>query len=444
MNYRSFLAIFFTLYLNISQAAEKHIDKDSLPNKYAIRYDPSVLRTPGHALPIGVLIIAGPHDTTRTDGYLAGNEKWSKFHVEVDSGSFSNGKIRIKGTKDYKRADSITVSLYTRKWFLGGKGKFLFAQKIPYNYETGVSILSSGNYSRAPGDHIKFGIRTQYDNHQFTDKWAPLKKHFSDYVFGYQGVHISKSKGDLKINDDPTGFIRDQVALSAGLAKAPLLTDTLHITLDYVAAYKCTIQSTGVGHTLTVKADVFDDSIIHARLLRVAVNDAEAKRTYNYLVNTNGGSIIITSKGADGMDGRNGDDGQAGADGSMGQTTFDTETTTAPDGSVQTTTTSVQGPGGDGGSGGNGEDGKSGDNGSNGGNITVIYTAAVSPYLSIIKAVSIPGKGGSGGLGGQGGAGGNGGSGNPNGSSGLRGLDGNRGWDGTDGHAGNISFHPDN
>lgn len=403
-----------------------------------IQYDPSVLRKAGNTVPIGIVTINGNRDTTRTRGYLAGKDKWTHYRIEATGGaSFSNGKVHIKKDSTYQKGDSITLNVYTRKWLLGGKGKWLFSQKIPYNYETAIDILTTGN-SRAPGDHIQFGIRTTYDNKMFIDKWAPAKKNLKAFTFQGDGIHISSSKGDLKIDNDPTKITNDKVQLIAALKKEPAIKDTLQLTLNYIANYQCKIQSNTQGHNLYITAAADSDTLIHAQLLNLRVYDSTAKKTYNYRVNTNGGTIAISTKGADGNSGRNGFDGSPGSNGSDGITSVDVETTTDANGNPQTTTTTTQGPGGNGGNGGDGENGEDGDNGSNGGNILLTYTPATQPFLSLIHLLSIPGNGGIGGLGGHGGTGGSGGSGNPPGSSGSRGMDGRSGFDGASGKKGTI------
>ena len=414
--------------------------KDSLVQQYHLRYDHTVLRIPGQSIPIGVLTRTAKGDTAKTKGYLNGDLVWSKYKVEVQGGSFSNGKIKIAKSTRYLKGDSLTVSVYTRKWFLGGKDKWLLTKKIPYDYEDSISILTTGNIGRAPGEHVQFGIRTWYDNHQFADRWASKKTKMTGFVFAFEGTHLSKSKGDLTIEIDPKKISKDQVGLTAMLAKDSAIRDSLRIVLDYVAAYQCKVAAAGDGHALQVSADVYDDSLIHARLLRIDVKDSLAKKTYHYRVNTNGGSIAISSIGGNGLDGRDGLDGASGSMGSDGTVSLDVETTTAPDGTIQTTTNTIEGPGGDGGQGGNGEDGGDGNNGGTGGNIFIRYTPAVAAYLSLIKAVSIPGSGGSGGRGGQGGSGGTGGSGNPSGNDGLGGLSGRSGFDGAAGQKGKVVF----
>jgi hypothetical protein len=414
--------------------------KDSIVQQYRLRYDHKVLRIPGQSIPIGVLTRDAKGDTAKTKGYLGGDQGWSKYKVEVQGGSFSNGKIKIAKSTRYLKGDSLTVSVYTRKWFLGGKDKFLLTRKIPYDYEDSISILTTGNIGRAPGDHVQFGIRTWYDNHQFADRWASKKKQLTGFALAFDGTHLSKSKGDLTIEVDPEKISNDQVGLTAMLTRDSAIRDTLRIRLDYVAAYQCKVAAAGDGHTLQVSADVYDDTLIHARLLRIDVNDSLAKKTYHYRVNTNGGSMAIASIGGNGLDGRDGLDGSSGSAGSDGTVSVDVETTTNPDGTTSTTTNTTEGPGGDGGRGGDGEDGQDGDNGGNGGNIFIRYTPAVVPFLPLMKAASIPGSGGSGGRGGNGGSGGSGGSGNPPGNSGLDGMSGRSGFDGAAGQKGKVVF----
>lgn len=436
-----FLAI---LVVSMTQASAKAAaaapasatPKDSI--QYRLRYDHKALRTPGKTFSIGILTRSAKGAAAKTKGYLQGDQGWGKYKIDVQGGSYSNGRIKVAKSKQYQKGDSLAVSVYTRKWFLGGRDKFLLTQKIPYDYEDSISILTTGNIGRAPGDHFQFGVRTWYDNRQFTDSWASAKKKLKGFVFSFDGAHPSKSKGDLTIDADPDKIHNDRAGLIAMLAADTAIRDSLYITLDYIAAYQCKVASSGNGHDLYVTADVYDDSLIHAKLLRIDVSDSTAKRTYHYKINTNGGSIGVSTRGANGLDGRSGLDGASGSSGSDGAISVDVETTTAADGTTQTTTNTTQGAGGDGEKGGDGEDGQDGDNGANGGNVFIQYTPAAAPFLSLIKAISIPGGGGSGGRGGNGGIGGSGGIGDPPGTSGLNGNSGRNGSDGAPGQKGKV------
>jgi hypothetical protein len=416
--------------------------KDSTLIQYRLRYDHKALRIPGQSVSIGVLTRTARGVAAKTKGYLNGDQGWSKYKIEVTGGSFSNGKIKIAKTAQYLKGDSLTVSVYTRKWFLGGKDKWLLTQKIPYDFEDSIAVLATGNIGRVPGDHIQFGIRTWYDNCQFRDRWASKKEKLDGFVLRFDGAHLSKSKGDLGIEADPEKIRNDRAGLIALLGKDTAIRDSLYIQLDYIAAYQCKIAAAGDGHNLGLLADVYNDTLLNAKVLRLDVTDSVSKKTYHYRVNTNGGSLNISSNGGNGSDGRDGLDGAAGSPGPDGAISVDVETTTASDGSTQTITNIIQAAGGDGERGGNGEDGEDGGNGGIGGNIVIHYTTAAAPFLSFIKAVSSPGTGGRGGRGGNGGTGGSGGSGNPPGSIGLNGMSGRNGFAGAPGQKGKIIFSP--
>jgi hypothetical protein len=440
MNRFYLLILAITVLLTVSCGSTKFV-QETQPRAagYRIKYDHRALRTPGNKFAIGLVV---PADGTKKDtiGY-PGKGSLGKYHIEADSGKYSGGKIKLRDSKMYKKGDSLTVNVYHRKWFLGGRGQYLTSRKIPYNFEDSISLITNSNSDKFPGGHVKFGVRTFYNDKQFAELWYPLKKKDKGYLLlGFEGGHLSTKKGDWKIDPDPTHISNDEVKLFASLVKAPAIRDTLGWMLDYKAKFQCNIGSMGDGHELNVSAQVFDDSIIHAKLLRLEVVDNVAHKTYHYLVNTQGGSIAIASYGASGPkgdDGQNGDNGQAGADGAISQVA---ETTTDTAGHTITTYVQVQGPGSDGGSGGDGADGENGYDGRNGGNITIYYTAAVAPYLKMIMAGSVPGTGGSGGNGGLAGNGGPGGNGNPPGRSGRSGRNGNSGLPGSNGSPGTVRF----
>ena len=193
-----------------------------------IRYDHNALRIPGKKFAVT----------------LVGADKkalsWGKYHVEIDSGRFAGGYIQLGKSSLYKKGDSVTISVYNRKWFLGGKGKFLVSRRIPYNYEDSIDILTKGNAGLSPDDHLQFGIRTLYDNGQFAETWKPSVKAFQ---LQFDGGYLSKKKGDWTIDNDPTLIKHDRVGLTARLSKNPAIADSLQLLLDYTAKYKSTIRS---------------------------------------------------------------------------------------------------------------------------------------------------------------------------------------------------------
>ena len=440
MNRFYLLILSIAVLLTVSCDQTKFVQETQPPVAgYRIKYDHNALRIPGGNFAIGLVAPAdGKKDTI---GYPGKKGRLGKYHIDVDSGEYSGGNVKLRASTMYKKGDSLIVNIYKRKWFLGGRGQFLTSRRISYNFEDSIALITDGNSDRFPGGHVKFGVRSFYNNGQFTDLWYPLKKAYKgNFLLSFDGGHLSSKKGDWKIDPDPTHIGNDAVKLFVRLTKAPVITDTLRWMLDYKAQYRCNIRSMGDGHELNVSAEVFDDSIIHAKLLRLEVVDNETHRTYHYLVNTQGGNITIASFGANGPkgdDGQSGADGQNGADGAI---TNVPETTTDTSGHTITTYVQVQGPGSDGGDGGDGGDGENGYDGRNGGNITVYYTAAAAPYLKMIVARSVPGVGGPGGSGGPGGNGGAGGNGNPLGRRGRNGRDGNSGASGSDGSPEAVRF----
>ena len=107
----------------VAQSTVNSTKTDSAKQKYILEYDPAVLRVKGNSVPIGIVAISDKGLKSQTKGFLNGSDNWSKYKIDVDSGSFSNGKIKIKGSgKAYKKGDSLTVNVYTKKWFLGGRG----------------------------------------------------------------------------------------------------------------------------------------------------------------------------------------------------------------------------------------------------------------------------------------------------------------------------------
>jgi len=427
--------LFIAVLLAAGGSQSKFIRENQPPVAgYRLKYDHRALKIPGQKFAI-CLVAPKENKPADTIGFPGNNGGWGKYHIEVDSGSYSGGRVKLRDSKVYKKGDSVTVNVYARKWFLGGRGKFLTTRKIPYNFEDSIALMTDGNSNRFPGGHVKFGVRTLYNDKQFADLWYPVKKkNKNDFQLGFDGGHLSKKKGDWKIDTDPTKIHNDKVELYAALAKAPAIRDTIGWMLDYKAAFQCNILSMGDGHDLDVSVDALDDTIIEAKLLWIEVLDNATHRTYHYVINTQGGSINITSTGANGA---GGEIGQSGADGAISQmpvTSVDTA------GKTITTYVTVQGPGGDGGDGGDGADGGTGYNGGNGGNITFFYTPSAAPFLTLITASSFPGAGGPGGNGGAGGRGGNGGNGNPQGRAGRSGRTGNIGMSGQDGNPGAVRF----
>jgi len=492
---KTIILLLFIL-LNISAIAQnQHRDIKNEDDKWSIQYDLEVLRVPENDFRIGISEKKADGNFNQTRGFLKGKVKWNKFRIEVEGATFRNGKIKIPETNNYLKDTAITVNVYRAK-----SSTLLFAQSIPYHYETGVKFLTNGEMGKVPGSIVKYGFRIYFNNGTFEDFYpAKAKRRFN--IFRIDSTEIIQRtkleepldqflissdggyflKRYLVIETDPFNIKYHTAQFVVSLAKSPNISDTLKTELDYIENY--TFDSRFVrnyclsansdnedysnnsityssayygdeGHNLEVYAELYQDTFFKDSLLLVVVTDINNCEHYNYLVNTNGGTIKIFShglQGSDGSDGRTGTDGSNGTDGLMGSSgsTYTTHVTNS-DGSV--TVKTETGPGGNGGNGSNGSDGErggdgsDGSNGGNGGDIYFTYTRDVIPYLHLIDIRSIPGEGGKGGSGGRGGSGGSGGKGgsggygNPSGSAGSignNGSNGSRGHDGSDGNKGN-------
>jgi hypothetical protein len=454
-----------------------------------LAYDPTILRIPGNKLPVEILKNG---KTDRKQSLFGTKTRWTKYKVDIKGGVFRNGRIFISDSTGYMKGKALEVTVYSKD-----SSKLLFTKRIPYNYETAVQLLTRTPLGKVPGSITKYGFRIYYDNGDYTDLW-PSDPRFRLNFFNVDSTElVSRNKTDrfllsshngyflkryLVIEEDPFKITDHSSSFSIALAKNPSLADTLYTNLNYIFNYYYDSQRvrnyclntddeeknhplifsrghySDDGHDLDVFADLYEDSIISDPLLRITITDLNNCETYNYLVNVNGGTIKIYSRGYDGSDGSNGSDGSDGTNGSDGSSGSSGSTVTkyVTDSNGKQSSYTEEGPGGDGSNGSSGSDGSDGGNGSDGkdggdgGNIQFHYTSAVTPYLHLIDIRSIPGdggdggKGGEGGSGGKGGKGGRGGSGNPNGrngsdgTNGRDGSDGRNGSDGRDGRPGNV------
>jgi hypothetical protein len=445
----------FSAYCRSSRPLKNTIDTSI--QKVVVRFDPNVLRIPGNSIPIGITTVLENGRVVETKGFLGGDYKWKNYRIESQAGKFFCGKLKLNKDENYKRNEAIVVNVYSRK----GKN-LLRTQRIPFNYETDIQILEDGNYALAPGNQIKLGVRTFFNNDMYRDTWLNTSD-WRNKGFGLKPEGGCIEGGKLVINSDPFTIQNHTVKLATFLIKERKIADTLCFTLDYLDRYLCLISAckgsdgfsgfsglTGFdgsngghgcngcrGPDLDVFADVYFDTIIHEELMYVRVIEIETDEIHNYLINTRGGLIQIVSQGGRGGDGGDGGRGGSGVKGEEG--TYYTETVWVND----STSTSVtkQGPGGMGGDGGHGGNGGYGGHGGNGGDIFITYTFRAEPFLYMIDVQSNGGRGGSSGWGGSGGSGGSGGAGDPPGQSGNSGCSGSSGESGNSGGDGEVYYN---
>jgi hypothetical protein len=444
------------LWTNCQHFRDNRMINDSVVNSIVVRYDPQALRIPEGVIPIGLSTTVGKHNILETKGYLKGTLNWSKFRIEVDKGNFCFGKVKLDPSDSYMKNEAFTINVYSRR-----SKKLLCSQRINYNYETDIEVIPSGKFNLAPGNKIKIGFRTYFDNEMHRDSWLGSSSRAQNgFILRTDGGYLSGSR--FIINSDPFTIKNHTVKLSSCLLKNRDISDTLNLLLDYIDNYQCYISGMhgysgssgfsgytggcgahggdgypgGTGHDLDVFADVYFDTILYTELMYLQVIDLEINKEINYLINVKGGSIDIFSTGGSGGNGGDGGDGGNGCEGASGA--YYTKTIRINDST--TTTVTEQGPGQPGGNGGHGGSGGDGAHGGRGGNIYVNYTPQAQPFLFMIHAISSGGSGGLSGSAGSGGRGGNGGSGNPSGTSGSSGFSGSSGSSGSRGYDGEVYF----
>jgi hypothetical protein len=62
---------------------------------YRIKYDHKALRIPGNKFAIGLIVPPDGKKAADTIGYPGKDGGWGKYHVEVDSGSFSGRRVPV-------------------------------------------------------------------------------------------------------------------------------------------------------------------------------------------------------------------------------------------------------------------------------------------------------------------------------------------------------------
>ena len=461
---RSLAIVFFLVFCLATYGQNKPVKRLKKRNisEIYIQSNPHQLRIPNNKFSIGIGVLSNKK-YFETKGYLKGNLKWSNFIVKVDNGSFRNGTIALKKRPGYLKDSCFTITVYRRK----GR-KLLKTQRIPYNYEIEVQLLTNKFYTKAPGSRIPIGVRTKYNNEDTKEYWPRnAYKLENTYIIYANGAKLTRY--GFLINEDPFSFTNHIVSATIRLKNHPSLENQFLTTLDYRKSYEFTDRGKSgwngangsdgsdgdVGQDgnhgadgssgsdgrnaddLELFATAYFDTIINEELLYVSITNLRYNKTKDYLINTQGGNITIISTGGTGGSGGNGGDGGDGGNGRTGERYM--IRTRINDSTI--IETEHQQPGGDGGNGGCGGNGSYGGNGGAGGTITLFYTQYAKPYLHLINLYSTGGTGGCAGLAGLAGQGGNGGSGSPSGSSGSSGSSGNRGDSGYEGSPGRITSY---
>jgi hypothetical protein len=430
-----------------------------------LEYDKKPLRLRGTNLPIGVSVITADQKRLTTWGFSHGRLKWSNFNISVQGGWFSNGKIIIPPES---ASDSISVSIVSKhhpEWKIN--------EVIALNHLLDIRTSVVEPVVWAPDESFKIMLSAHYDNGQvYSNKLTSSLIKKMDLLMETEGGQFSGGK--FNIYEDFENIPGHTVFFKLEQIGKPSIADSFARMLNYIKHYyysrsefsgfngfSGSIGSSGAsgssdgecgtngghggdgnrgehgkdGDDLNVFVDSYFDSILQADLVYVEVDDLSCPNRKKYLINPNGGSILVSTSGGDGGNGGSGGNGGNGGSGANGkEIKWEEKDSTGVHYYSKIERGGQGGDGGDAGYGGNGGDG------GYGGDIFIHYTAKAKLYLSIIVPESIGGDGGRGGSAGLPGSGGSGGSGNPSGSSGRSGNSGRNGLDGRDGARGQVIY----
>jgi len=474
-----------------------------------IVFDKQQLVLPGESFRIGMISYRKNGKTKKTFGMAGGSVWWWRYKVDVTGGSDFSGRITVNDKLVPSKGKYISVKAFPRK-----HPELKKELLIPLNYETKISFQPASTFDKAPGTHIKGNLISVFDN-GMTRVYDNLRRNKDAGNFVFYGTGGFWDKGEFTIDPDFTKIDNHRAALIVNSVRNRAVTDTFSVQLDYKHKYKLSLwgdsgisgfsgsngsdgfsgEHGGDGQPgqngefgqdapdIGIWADMYRDSVLNTDLLYVYAENLWTGENYRYLINPEGGSLIVNSIGGTG--GRGGDGGRGGGGGKGNDGTIWTErkterrivkkpvkekvirkekkTITNSDGKTKEIEVEVeeevevmkdveedvvveikhQGPGENGGPGGWGGPGGLGGPGGNGGNIYLYFTDDAWAYQHLFVTNSQGGTGGSNGTGGAGGAGGNGGEGNPPGQNGINGQNGPSaiGW-APDGYSGNIIIQP--
>lgn len=470
-----FILTFTVILLQIVRADTKvKYLKGHHVEKIELRHD-SALLIPGSSHRIGFVVSDNEGSVYQTKGLLNGSLLWNNFIVKVENGNYFAGELKIANVKKNDNPDFIPFEIKIRY-----QPDTVFKDTLWLNYEQEIQIFPLNNFKRTPGAKINFGLHVRYDNgsvltHRTLSSMRKILPFYDVRVKGgaYKDGGFTISRNVFDNEDHSPGFLVE-------LIKDTLVYDIFDIELDYIDQFNFNgLGSSGFlgfsgsngfsgstgqhgghgqdgqhgdhgsyGHDIDVFTDIYYDSIVGKDLIKVFVDDLNDNIQQYFLINPQGGSIVIDARGGDGGSGGSGGWGGNGGKGYKGEYYYEyvqdiivkKDTSGKEIKEIVTRTIERQHPGGDGGNGGWGGYGGIGGNGGDGGYIVIYHTPAMRKYLNLIRTFAQGGSGGSGGSGGFGGSGGDGGDGNPKGRSGARGADGGSGPTGYSGSRGQVEY----
>ena len=453
-------------------------------------FDDRQLVLPGESFQLGIVSYYRNGKVKKTVGLLDGTVWWWRFKVEVSGGTASSGNISVNEQLVPSRGKYIGIKAYPRK--KPDQAKELL---LPLNYETKITYQPTNRFDKSPGSQIKGEVVSRFNNGAI----RVCKNLRNGRDAGFLRFSTSGGfweNGRFTIDPDFRKIENHQAILVVNSLLNTSVTDTFAVQLDYKHKYDLHFsgssgfpgmmgsngssgfaggngsdgqngQNGGFGSDgpdIHVWVDLYRDSLLNQDLLYVFAKNSWSDEEFRYLINPDGGSLDVCTRGGSGGFGGQGGSGGAGSDGRDGEKWIEKhiekriekrpvvkkvikkekKKVTGPDGKETEIEVDVeveetvyvdqevevevsvekQGPGEDGADGGWGGAGGLGGIGGYGGEITLYFTDDAWDYQYLISARSEGGSGGMHGSGGFGGRGGSGGHGNPNGRDGASGQSG--------------------
>jgi len=460
------------------------------PDSIRLSFNDQQLRLPGESFQIGVTAFHKNGKIRNTNGFLGGSVFWWRYKVEVTGGDFSSGRVEVNKQLIPSKGKFINIKVYPRR-----HPEFVQELLLPLNYETDVKFRATNEFDKSPGSRVKGEVIARFDN-GMTRIYDNLNGREASDGYEFLAEGGTWERGQFTIEPDFTRIVDHHSNLIVHSLRNRMVADTFSVLMDYKHDYQLSFSgipgsngfsgrdgSHGIfgnpgedgypgqdgefgedGPDVGVWTDLYRDSLLGFDLLYVYAENFRTGQEFRYLINPDGGSLTVVSRGGDGGHGGSGGSGGSGGDGREGKKWVEThkekkivqkpvirkvikkelrKTTNAEGKEVEveveveveeTVMENVeievevqvekQGPGEDGGHGGWGGPGGLGGPGGWGGNIELYFTVDASPWQNLIVAKSSGGSGGMHGSGGRGGHGGQGGQGNPDGRHGYRGQEG--------------------
>jgi len=507
-NYLRQIILSSFLFAGISMASAGYSFASRIDSIQVV-FDDKQLVLPGESFQIGIISYSKKGKIRKTIGMDGGSVWWLGYKVEVSGGTSSGGRISVNEELVPSKGKYVGIKTWPRK-----QPELVKELLLPLNYETEISYRPTAEFDKAPGSQIKGELIAGFNNGS-QRVYPNLRNKKESANFQFYGEGGSWRNGKFTIDPDFLQIANHRAALVVNSLRNPSVSDTFSVLLDYRHAYDMQLNGTsgmagfsgsaGIsgsagfnggdgqngqngefgydGPDLGVWVDLYLDSVLNCNLLYVYAQDLQTGNETRYLINPEGGSMTVTSRGGSGGSGGSGGIGGDGGSGNDGQKWTETRkerkivqrpvTKKVTKKQKKTITNSegkeveieedievdevvmtdveievdvnyeVQGPGEDGGEGGWGGAGGFGGEGGYGGNITLYFTDDAMPYQHLFIGQSQGGSGGLNGSSGSGGKGGSGGVGNPGGISGANGASGPStiGW-AENGRSGQIIIRP--